>query len=284
MCGEPQDRAQICRPAGGQVVHIPELPEASGLAASHRFPGQLWSHNDSGAEAVLFTLNAVGAVTDRVRVLGATATDWEAIAIGPGPCPGGSCLYIGDIGDNSAKRNHITVYRIPEPVGGEDSVAVHDVFHATYPDGAHDAETLLVTPDGRMLIVTKGGTGPVALYAFPPELRPGGTHRLVQMGQARSGGNPKTDDRITDGAVSPAGDWVVLRTRRYLALHRSADLFAGHWREARRVDLKVLDEPQGEGIALGLDGTIYVAGEGGGRSRPGTFARLTCTLDRVIRP
>jgi uncharacterized protein YjiK len=33
--------------------------------------------------------------------------------------------------------------------------------------GAHDAETLLAAPDGRLYIVTKGDTGEVALYRVP---------------------------------------------------------------------------------------------------------------------
>ena len=70
-------------------VRLQELPEASGLAASRRTPGLLWSHNDSG-EPVVFALNATGAVKDRVRVTGAQVEDWEAIAVGS--CPQGSCL------------------------------------------------------------------------------------------------------------------------------------------------------------------------------------------------
>jgi hypothetical protein len=53
-------------------------------------------------------------------------------------------------------------------------------------------------------------------------------------------------------------------------------LIAGDWREVRRFDLKPVGEAQGEGIALGAGDTVYLAGEGSGRSRPGTFARLTC--------
>jgi hypothetical protein len=43
------------------------------------------------------------------------------------------------------------------------------------------------------------------------------------------------------------------------------------------VDLKPLKEPQGEGVALG-NGTIFLAGEGGGRA--GTFARFACDPSR----
>jgi hypothetical protein len=71
---------------------------------------------------------------------------------------------------------------------------------------------------------------------------------------------------------------VVLRTRQSFAFHRAADLFAGNWTDAGRVDLKALGEAQGEGIAIAADGTVYLTGEGGGKSQAGTFARVVCSL------
>jgi len=162
--------APECR-AAGPLARLPGLPEASGLAASRRLPGTLWTHNDSGGP-VVYALDTAGAITGQLRLTGAKVEDWEAIAVGP--CPGGSCIYVGDIGDNDAERKRITVYRVAEPVSGSGGQApVTGVFHATYPDGAHDAETLLTGPDGTLFVVTKGDTGPIAVYRFPKELKPG---------------------------------------------------------------------------------------------------------------
>lgn len=260
--------------ASGALVRIPELPEASGVAVSRRSPGRLWAHNDSG-DALLVALDTRGSVTGRVRVSGVKVEDWEAVAVGA--CPGGSCIYIADIGDNDADREHVTIHRVPEP-STEDTVAVKDTFHATYPDGAHDAETLLVAPDGRLFIVTKGETDAVGLYRFPRELKPGATHQLERVGNPRASGKASETERITDGAVSPDGTWVVLRTRDGLALHRAADLFAGNWTDAGRVDLRAAGEAQGEGVAIAADGTVYLTGEGGGKSQPGTFATYACSM------
>jgi hypothetical protein len=44
------------------------------------------------------------------------------------------------------------------------------------------------------------------------------------------------------------------------------------------VDLKGLDEEQGEGIAFAPDGSLVVTSEGGGKKKPATFARLRCSL------
>ncbi len=269
LVAQENPSAAECRPAG-PLVRVPGLMEASGLAASRRVPGRLWTHNDSG-QPVVFALDAQGAVTGQVRVTGATVEDWEAIAVGP--CGTGSCLYIGDIGDNDAERQRITVYRVPEPDATGGTAAVADVLHATYPDGPQNAEALLVAGDGRLYIVTLGETGPTALYRFPTPLVPGAAMTLEHVG---SSSKPDAASRITDGAISPDGQWAVLRTRSTLSFYRAANLLAGQWSAATTVDVTALGEPQGEGVALGADNTVFLAGEGGGMKRPGTFARFSC--------
>lgn len=259
--------------ADGPVAMIPELSEASGIAVSRRVPGRLWAHNDSG-QPVLFALDARGSVTGGIRLTGATVDDWEALAVGP--CPAGSCVYVGDIGDNNARRKRVTIYRLPEPAGTDGSVAVTDIFHATYPDGAHDAEALLVTPDSRIFIVTKGDTGAVRLYRFPAELRAGATHQLELVGKPRGSGKPRDNRRVTDGSVSTDGQWTVLRTGERLTFHRTSELTAGNWRAARTADITAVGEPQGEGVAFGAGDMLYLAGEGGKKSAPGTLARVIC--------
>jgi hypothetical protein len=271
---EAQESAVQCTPAA-TLQRVAELPEGSGLAASRRTPGRLWSHNDSG-EPVLFALDDKGRVIGRLSISGAAVEDWEAVAVGP--CPSGSCIYVADIGDNDAERKRITIYRIPEPAEASGSAKVADVFHATYPDGAHDAESLLVNPEGRLLIVTKGDTGPVSLYRFPNELRSGTTSRLERVG-VRDQRPPAKNDRITDGAVSPDGRWIVLRTTESLTFYRAADLLAGNWRQAGRVALNAVGEPQGEGVTFASNDSLYLMSEGGGKKQPGAFARLTCTLN-----
>ena len=270
-----QQSAVQCKPAG-TLQRVAELPEGSGLAASRRTPGRFWSHNDSG-DPVLFALDSSGRVTGRLTISGAKVEDWEAVAVGP--CPSASCIYVGDIGDNDAERKQVTVYRIAEPAEASGSAKVADVFNAKYPDGPHDAETLLITPEGRLLIVTKGESGPVSLYRFPTELRSGTPMRLVRVGGPRKTRSPaEKDDRITDGAVSPDGNWIVLRSRQALTFYRATDLLAGNWREAGRVSVAGIGEPQGEGVTFSANDAVHLMSEGGGKKQPGAFARLACTL------
>jgi hypothetical protein len=242
----------------------------------------LWSHNDSG-EPVVFALSSAGAVSGRVRVSGAKVVDWEAVAVGT--CPQGSCLYVADIGDNTARRRAITIYRTREPAPGETVTAPVEALHATYPDGPQDAEAFLLLPDGVMLIVSKGDTGPVVLYRFPAPFQNGATvplQRVVLLVPAAGKGKRALvdkPDRITDAAASPDGRWVVLRTNRALRFYDAREFAAGRVRAVSQYDVASLGEPQGEGVALSANGAVWLAGEGGGKGQPGSFARLTCTLE-----
>src|SRR5689334_12151233 len=141
----------------GPVVQLQQVPEASGVAFSQRTPGVAWVHNDS-KKPVVHALSEKGAVLGAARVTGAEIVDWEDIAVAP--CPKGSCLYIGDIGDNRASRPSITVYRTPEPAPNEQATDPVEAMHAKYPDRPRDAEALIVLPKGDMFVVTKGEDGP----------------------------------------------------------------------------------------------------------------------------
>jgi hypothetical protein len=84
------------------------------------------------------------------------------------------------------------------------------------------------------------------------------------------------NDQITGAAMSPDNDWVALRTHTQVKVFRAETFLRGIWREEARVDISDLQEPQGEGVALGPNNTLFLTGEGGGDSKPGTFWRLSC--------
>ncbi len=87
---------------------------------------------------------------------------------------------------------------------------------------------------------------------------------------------PHEKARITDGAFSADGRWVVLRTKTELTFYRAEDFMRGSFKEAHRVSLTQLREPQGEAVAFGSKNRVYVAGEGGGKQQPGTLAVMSC--------
>lgn len=273
--GTQMPQASPCQPSG-PLARIESLPEASGVAASRRTPGVYWAHNDSG-DPVIFALDEQGAIKGRVRVTGARVEDWEDVAVGR--CASGWCLYIADIGDNSGKRGHVTVYRVPEPAPGDEATAQVDVFDVTYPDGAADAEALFVTGES-VFIVTKGDPGPVALYRLRG-LDAGRKVRLERVGEPLATRDVAAKDRPTAADASQDGRWVGVRTTDYVSFYRTEDLTAGRWREAVRADLTALGERRGEGLTFTAGGDLVLVGEAGGLLRgSGTFARVACDLQR----
>src|SRR5215831_4434745 len=92
-----------------------QLNEASGVAASRRFPGRLYHINDSGDAGNIYLTGMDGRDTRTVRIAGFDPEDTEGMSLGP--CPGNlraSCLYVGDIGDNDRNRKSIEIVVLDE--------------------------------------------------------------------------------------------------------------------------------------------------------------------------
>ena len=71
---------------------------------------------------------------------------------------------------------------------------------------------------------------------------------------------------------------VLLALFSALMFYDAREFVSGQIREVSRFDLTPAHEPQGEGVALSATGDVWLVGEGGGKSQPGTFLRLSCTL------
>jgi hypothetical protein len=256
---------------------LPEgLEESSGVLASRRDPSLLWTHNDSGWPADLFSITPAGELVATIRVEGAENVDWEDISYGP--CPAGVCLYIADIGDNTASRDYVTVYRLPEPDPRGGEARVETKFDMRYPDGPRDAEGFFVLPGGEMFVVSKGGgEHRAALYRYPGAPRPGETVELELV--TRLSETPlELLDQLTAADASPSGEWIAIRSYQHISFHRPAALLAGDTVPAHRFDLEEVDEVQGEGVALLDDGTVYLTGEAGFEDSLGTVSILRCEL------
>jgi hypothetical protein len=249
-----------------RMTNMPGIPEASGLAVSRRTAGILWSHNDSGNTATLFALDFAGAERGRVRVPIRTR-DWEDVSAGG--CPAGACLYIADIGDNRMRRDRVQIYRLPEPTPGDAETAATEVFDAVYADGPHNAEALFVLGQA-LFIVTRDRNGAVYRATMP---RSPGSDLTFQ----RTGDLGLTV--VTDAEASPDEASVVVRTSKEALIYRAADLArGGSMQPALRIPLAGLNEPQGEGGALGADGMLYLVSEGRPWNRAGRFISLRCNL------
>ena len=234
-------------------VEDPSANELSGLVRSRSQADLLWSHDDSGAGPILFGLRTDGRVAARPTVTGAQAEDWEDIAAGPS-ADGEPLLYVGDIGDNSARRPAIDVYRVAEPRVGDAASAPAARLRLRYPDGAHDAEALLVDPlRGDLLIVTKV-LGAARAYRASARLAAGSQTTL------RAGPDIALS-LVTAGDVSADGRVIVLRGYDRVAVwvRRGRERLTTTLRRAPCLSpTSLLGEGQGEAIALDRRGTSFV--------------------------
>jgi hypothetical protein len=250
------------------IVANPEITEASGVAASGRSPGVYWVHNDSGDRARVFAMTTSGADLGSFDVAGATATDWEDLAIAPGP-GGVSHLYIGDIGGNGGRAT-VTVHRVAEPAVDPGAPAAATAlqgvvsFSGTYPGGGrYDAEAMFADPvTGGLYIVTKSAAGASRIFLLPAAAQvPGGAAPLVEVGSRQfSEGNLA----VTGGDMAPDGSEIVLRTydRVYL-WHRASGRSVAEALAGVPCVLRVSGEPQGEAVGFQQDGrSLVLATEG----------------------
>jgi hypothetical protein len=243
----------------GQVASN-ALTETSGIAASRANNGVVWAHNDSGDTARVFAMTTSGQHLGSFTLGGATAVDWEDMAIGPGPQAGQSYLYVGDIGDNNGVRSSIVVYRVAEPSVNVqqppgDGQVLTDVSAITlqYPDGARDAEALAVDPaTGEIVIVTKKFSGQADVYTRSASE---GSGTLAKQAPVP----PGFGTLVTGASVPPDGNAVVLRTYSSVLLFPRPT--GGQLHDAlgeTPCTGASASEPQGEAVTVTPNGLGYV--------------------------
>jgi hypothetical protein len=260
--------------AAGPAQKLPVVArESSGLALGRERPGLLWTHNDRGNEPELYAVDAEGRLEQTVRLPG-PAIDWEDIEIAA--CPGGSCLYVGDIGDNDSLRDHITIYRLPEPAEGAREIADVVALRARYPEGPRDAESLFVLPSGDIFVVTKGRDTEIALYRLPAPQSPDGIATLERVREIFPL-PANNDDRVSAATASSDGSRVAVRTYRRLYVYVAAHLVGGAPVDPSVIDLAALGEGQGEGVALADDGSVWLSSEAANRRSFPVLNRLACS-------
>lgn len=269
-----------CVPLGDAIQLDDALREASGIALSRAQRDVLWTHNDSEAGAAVFAIDTAGRLLARVELTGAHNRDWEDIAVAacPNGGPAGDCIFIADIGDNRATREGVGLWIAPEPPP-EDGTSVQAVFlRAHYPDGPRDAEAAAILDDGSLLVVSKGRESAVSIYRSEPLLWPAPDAEPVQMGLLqRLGAEPaELPDQVTGAAVN--GDGIVaIRSYSRLQFYRfDTDTLRPVLDDP--VALDSLGEPQGEGVAMGPRGRVYLVSEAGPQAVAPRLTPLRCRL------
>ncbi len=256
------------------TVQSTVLNEASGLAASHAHPGVLYSHNDSGGEPVIYVMSTSGADLGQLVLTGASNADWEDISMGP--CPTGTCIYVGEIGDNNkVNPGPYAVYRVAEPAMISATVPVgslevsYEKFMLRYPnDEKHNAETLMVHPvTGDVYVVSKEQqfvAKSVAYKATAP-LSTANINDLVKIATLKV--PDKFDLEIVAGDIDACGTTMLLRS--YSAMYQFTlgpgaafdTIFTSGFSRVTSPVLRV-EENQGEAVAWAVGGGYYTVSEG----------------------
>lgn len=235
-----------------------DLYEISGVAASRTNPGMLYIHNDSGNPNEIYLTDGKG---DNIGTLTLTPVgnrDWEDIAVGPGPIPGISYVYIGEIGDNDSKYNSVFVYRFPEPdltgkalpyIANIDHI---DIMQFKYPDGPRNAETLMVDPQTKDIFIASKSSNLSNIYIakYPQSVTTTTTMTpFVQL----------YFDKATAGDISGDGTEILLRGNQLIWYWKVP--LGSSISQALLTPPQVApyynNEPQGEGICFAADGSGY---------------------------
>ncbi len=254
----------------------PRLTEVSGLAIGHRSPTVLYVQNDGGDDARFYALDAHSGVLRAVcTVPGAQNVDWEDIATAPDRA-GRWSVWLADIGDNDSVRPEVRIYRVSEPVIGSSrglDTERPDVWRLRYPDGPHDAESLVVDPvDSRLYVITKALLGHSEVFQAPPAPDPDRVQPMSLVGSISfsltgTPGGPNPIGQLTATGAAMAADGSLLAVRTYTDAYLwpvgAGRIAAAIRQPPTRIPLPA--QPQGEGIAISA-GALLLDSEGAGTS------------------
>lgn len=236
------------------------VAESSGLVVTEVAGERLFvTVNDSGDTGRVFTIDPTTGETVGTTAFAPSPRDLEALA----PAGAGH-VWVGDIGDNLHVRDELRITRIPVGRGTLDAGAAQS-YRVAYPDRHYDAESMVAHPKtGRVYVITKQAMGGT-VFAVPEDLDPSGLNVLEEVGRAPT--------LLTDAAFSPDGRHLLMRGYDHLWIKSFPDLDGV-------TDLPLPPQPQGEGMAVGADGAVFLSTEG--RERPVLRVSLPEGLQDVI--
>lgn len=235
-----------------------KVGEASGLVASTKHPGILWTHNDRLSRQPkkrnkMYALDATsGDIVADFILDGAHNVDWEDMAYHKG------FVYVGDVGDNYQTRRGITIYRVPEPdaldvtIRSQKRIQDWDRLDLRFPGGdAHNVEAFLLDPiSERFVLLTKQGD---RIYTTPRVWGLGDEDMTLQRaGFVRE----VPGDALVGADISPDGTKILLKYYdeiRYYCRDVGVSLeetLSRHYPVALEYD----PEPKGESVAWSKDG------------------------------
>ena len=252
-------------------IETDEIKESSGLTASE-CQDVLWTHNDQGNGPFIYAMTFEGKHLGAWQVEGARNVDWESIT-SQKDSSGKCSLVIGDIGDNDEARNELEIYRVAEPIPSAESSKSNganplrtesaQLMKFAYPDGRHNAETILIQPNsGDIYVVTKKKSGPAGVYRVKPTFGNSAPARAEKVADISVPSKP--EGLLTGGSFSPDGKRVMLcdvKSGYELVLPDDAANADVIWTQKFMV-VDLGDRKQGEGVSYSRDGnSLYATSE-----------------------
>lgn len=207
-----------------EITALPaELAETSGITVSNA--NLIWSHNDSGGEPVLYSVDTLGTIGRTLTVTNATNVDWEDLTQ-----DAQGNVYIGDFGNNANSRKNLCIYTIPNPDSFVENSVTAGIIRFTYADQTafppadaqknFDAEAFVALNDS-LFLFSKNQTNPFSgytrLYKLPAIP---GTYTLMPVDSFLVDPAP-VKGQITSAAISPDGKTLALLTYGQLLLFRN---------------------------------------------------------------
>jgi len=226
-------------------VRVPEISGAVTVEDS------IWVINDKGRE--VFRVDSSCQVTRATRFTDEKLVDVEDMAFGSD-----GTLWLIDSGGNRSPRDSIAL------IGKTQDDRIRRTSF-TYPDGDHDAEAGVVTPDGHLVLITKVEGGDSSVYTAPVPGKGGGDPvELREVGELAiseefRSANGIGSAAITAATLSPDGLHIALRSYSAVFEWEIVDgEIARTLVETEPTAALAVSQTQGEGIAYEPDGDALV--------------------------
>jgi len=277
-CTHSRMRTKDTNLAVSQVGEIRDraISEASGIAVSRLNRNVLWINNDSGNRPYIYAVDPKGNVKANVHILGVKNIDWEDLAYFEKN--GKSYIVLADVGDNGQNRPLLYLSIIEEPdltqYKGIANLTVTPkwTISFTYPDGAHDVESVAVDSRHNKILLLSKRNEPQELFELP--LHSGHNLKAKRLGVIPP--LPKPQElhfRILDllGLTQMPTGMDISPDGRQLAVMTYGDAFLfsskgdGHWLNVLNQKPKEINLPelkQGEAIGFDYSGKhLYITTE-----------------------
>ena len=261
-------------------IESDDIQEASGIVSSLTNDNVIWTHNDSGDSNRIFAMDTAGKHLGEYFLNNSENRDWEDMAIGPGPEEGLHYLYVGDIGDNFSQNDIKHIYRVIEPQldssSNTNSIQLDNVESISfqYEDGNRDAETLIIDPLTKdIIIISKRETSAVHIYSlpFPQDTDAILTANLIMKKDFYPNNDFITSQWIVGGDISHDGKEILVKSYTdifYFSRTSNQSFYDALNNE--EIKFPYITEPQGEAICwdANLDGYYTLSEEADDANQP----------------